>query len=351
MNILVIGNGFDLAHGLPTGYIDFLEFCKRVRRIYTYDSSASGKYYETENLDNWEMNEYVKERLKCAYNSRLAKKVAEDDERVHMEIVTTDKILDELYSYIDNNTWIEYFFECSSYVGENWIDFESEISRVIQALDAGKFQLEHDSSVMSVDRNESQILTAILKAARTNLKSVYGDVKALEKFASILNVELQKMTRALEIYISEFVGKIEIGSKSVDIADINPDYIVSFNYSNTYERVYEKGDAVTCDYIHGRADIKNTLESNNMVLGIDEYLSDDVKDKEIEFIAFKKYYQRIHKQCRRLTEGWCADIKREAEYAKNSRKFMLEEQIEYELANGESVSQFTWRNYEKLAKD
>ncbi len=28
MNILVIGNGFDLAHGLPTKYGDFLELCK-----------------------------------------------------------------------------------------------------------------------------------------------------------------------------------------------------------------------------------------------------------------------------------------------------------------------------------
>ena len=26
MNILVLGNGFDLAHGLPTGYKDFLRF-------------------------------------------------------------------------------------------------------------------------------------------------------------------------------------------------------------------------------------------------------------------------------------------------------------------------------------
>lgn len=26
MNILIIGNGFDLAHGLPTSYVDFLKF-------------------------------------------------------------------------------------------------------------------------------------------------------------------------------------------------------------------------------------------------------------------------------------------------------------------------------------
>lgn len=31
MNILVIGNGFDVAHGLPTKYGDFLEFCELLR--------------------------------------------------------------------------------------------------------------------------------------------------------------------------------------------------------------------------------------------------------------------------------------------------------------------------------
>lgn len=31
MNILVVGNGFDLAHGLPTKYGDFLEFIYALR--------------------------------------------------------------------------------------------------------------------------------------------------------------------------------------------------------------------------------------------------------------------------------------------------------------------------------
>ncbi|MCI8365623.1 MAG: hypothetical protein HFG34_11865 [Eubacterium sp.] len=41
--------------------------------------------------------------------------------------------------------------------------------------------------------------------------------------------------------------------------------------------------------------MENTIESNNMVLGIDEYLPDDRKDTDTDFIAFKKYYQRIYK--------------------------------------------------------
>ena len=28
--ILILGNGFDLAHGLPTKYSHFLNFCQRV---------------------------------------------------------------------------------------------------------------------------------------------------------------------------------------------------------------------------------------------------------------------------------------------------------------------------------
>ena len=34
MNILVIGNGFDLAHGLPTSYKDFLVFIERYKEYY-----------------------------------------------------------------------------------------------------------------------------------------------------------------------------------------------------------------------------------------------------------------------------------------------------------------------------
>ena len=37
MNVLIIGNGFDLARGLPTGYNDYLDFSKMVKRIYTND--------------------------------------------------------------------------------------------------------------------------------------------------------------------------------------------------------------------------------------------------------------------------------------------------------------------------
>ena len=37
MNILVIGNGFDLAHDLPTRYWDFLMFIKAIREVGSFE--------------------------------------------------------------------------------------------------------------------------------------------------------------------------------------------------------------------------------------------------------------------------------------------------------------------------
>lgn len=45
-NILVIGNGFDLAHGLPTTYNDFLEFAERVIHIFEFPASKSELDYQ-----------------------------------------------------------------------------------------------------------------------------------------------------------------------------------------------------------------------------------------------------------------------------------------------------------------
>lgn len=33
MEILLIGNGFDLAHELPTQYVDFLDFCEKLEEF------------------------------------------------------------------------------------------------------------------------------------------------------------------------------------------------------------------------------------------------------------------------------------------------------------------------------
>lgn len=38
------------------------------------------------------------------------------------------------------------------------------------------------------------------------------------------------------------------------------------------------------------------IELDNIVLGIDEYLEGNARNEQLEYIRFKKYYQRIYKQ-------------------------------------------------------
>lgn len=47
MNILIIGNGFDLAHQLPTKYTDFLNFMKFINRIENFNGT-----FEKFKIDN-----------------------------------------------------------------------------------------------------------------------------------------------------------------------------------------------------------------------------------------------------------------------------------------------------------
>ena len=64
MNILLIGNGFDLAHNLPTTYNHFLSFCQKARRIYTLDIQVLLYEYTKKQLQDWEVNEEIKLALK-----------------------------------------------------------------------------------------------------------------------------------------------------------------------------------------------------------------------------------------------------------------------------------------------
>lgn len=311
VNILIIGNGFDLAHGLPTKYGDFLDFCEKARRIYTYREDASLNDYKRDNIDNWKMNDDIKNVLLEAFNKRDCKKSFNDENTYNLKVTTLNKFLDEIYSHIDENIWLEYFLKCRSSIGGNWIDFETEISKVIQALDEAMVTIKSGKELNEMPKGKQQILMAVQRATGGSMQKVFKDDSTLNDFAISLDAELGRLIRALEIYIAKFVGGISVIKKNVDIEKLNLDHVLSFNYSDTYERVYCEGKAVECDYIHGKADISKNVNISNLVLGIDEYLDDDKKDKELELLSFKKFYQRIYKSTGNRYLEWVDKIKDE----------------------------------------
>lgn len=293
MDILVLGNGFDLAHGLPTGYINFLEFCERVMPIYKEEGKPVINYY-TEVLEGWEINNEIKDYLDEAFKSRKRNS--------KMEYQTKYPGLDELFSLIDNNIWFYYFIQCDRHGKENWVDFESEISNVIKSITEAmeKYNISLYKTVYNFRDGNSyelpikyEIILDIIEECK-EIK-LLGNVTYLEIKDYLLD-DLNRLTRALEIYLTEVIGKVKIEKMSSDIIDIvSPSIkVLNFNYTNTYIKEYYYNE-INIDYIHGKARKDNTVEDNNMVLGIDEYLSKKKRNSDTDFIAFKKYYQRIFK--------------------------------------------------------
>ena len=145
MNILMIGNGFDLAHGLPTKYGDFLLFAKMVKKA--IEIMGIEKVIPTNDKEYKSWTDDI-ESLQCGnldlLFSNLISNEVSDKEKQKFEGIK-DYVIDlfvqgdmvirkKLVYYIHNNFWIEYFIQCPMYQKENWIDFESEIKDVIESF-------------------------------------------------------------------------------------------------------------------------------------------------------------------------------------------------------------------------
>lgn len=355
MNILVIGNGFDLAHELPTKYTDFLEVCRMIQSIYNIKNMKKEveQHWEELNIRVSYRREELQELFKELCQQRKIKQKINEDGEIVKEYIITNTKWDEFGECMgvpfSTNHWEAIFRIKLNQLKGNWIDFEKEISLVIRGIEKEMWNVGGCEDMLDI--KVTQLSEAYL--AQRYIRYYSADKEATFRIVkSDLLMDLNRLTRALEIYLCEFISKINIKISVPDISELEIDHVLSFNYTDTYQKVYDNTgkQIVEYDCIHGKADINNTIDTNNMVLGIDEYLSDEKKDVNVEFIEFKKFYQRIFKGNIQNAKDWCGEIKREDEYEKNSRKFMLEEQIKYELISDENELTYTWQDMEDMSR-
>lgn len=291
MNILVIGNGFDLAHRLPTKYWHFMMFIKN------FKSLEFKTREEMQKLPIFiELNDNVKEYL-------LKDEVFYKQNR--------SDVLNELNDLISTNIWIKYFEDkVQDYKDKKWIDFESEIAEIIMAID---YLIEYNIHEMKTngtrfDKNDEikNILISdfLSKYKYCNKSSDFKNIgrfdfvgDRLKKVIDDINVDLNGLIRCLEIYLGEVVEKSNIDYRIHEMNELKIDKLISFNYTNTYQRLYESDSAnIEIDYLHGNVEVNRDITENNMVLGIDEYLEEEERNKKLDLILFKKYFQRIYKK-------------------------------------------------------
>lgn len=310
--VFVTGNGFDLDHGFPSSYKNFLNFVEKF--IFFY----SNKDISYPGFDRIEGEERLKRNLSeisLMYKDIIA--IIKGSKGKEKEF------LEEFYECVHYNAWIGYFQQCMKKrkkLGEeyNWVDIEEEISRAIKMITNHKreygtirFEATDELKLQSDGESDwSDLLSNVINGIKTyeppktmeHIPSATSSVRLAKeeelykiwiKAKRILLDDYKKMIRALEIYLDFIVDLSKIEEKDT-FKKITFDKIITFNYTNTYNKLYTD---VETYFIHGAADYKRPANENNIVVGIDEFLPDDQKNKDIEFIGYRKYYQRIIKKC------------------------------------------------------
>lgn len=285
MKILVIGNGFDLAHGLPTSYSNFLDFVRACGVYHARHGDVEyGPYYD------------------------FCEKYKDTDLFAEIvEHINTDSRLLEYFLAIYENRCVD--------GKRGWIDFESEISTIIQALDvARKVLIEHEhEGQITLPPDVDSIANEVLLVGENGegRGNTFPEDFKEGKVDALLD-GLNRLTRLLEIYLIYYVDSIEVTKRLPECEGQKYTHILSFNYTDTYHRLYDpKREAKYC-FIHGKAKDDSNLTDCNMVLGIDEYLDQWHRDSENCFIWFKKFFQRINKDTETEYEDWCRQIEENA---------------------------------------
>lgn len=293
MNILVIGNGFDIAHGIPSSYKNFLDFVGIFKSIYGYRQTI-------EKLDKNERKIFYEGKLKQISN------IYKDIFGLWDINNTIDPVFVEFYQMINNNTWMKFFSDRTSrYEGErNWVDIESEILYAIQMMTQERDPItgmtfdQREIGILKNDNMDENILSHVMnrllegKCGQTVKKQ--QQIKYWKELQARLRSDFVRTIRSLEIYLDYFIDFTKV-SKGEIFDGIKFDRLINFNYTQTYHKLYDP--CLPTDFIHGKAIYKRDKEKSNVVLGIEEFLGENQKNKDIEFISYRKYYQRIVKHC------------------------------------------------------
>ena len=287
MNILLLGNGFDLHYYLPTKYNNFLHTVEYLKSISLIEPLTAGSVFSNARLTN--KDGFIK---KCYDKNKSA------FDNVTLDFAEISKLID----LANNNMWFEYLLASfNNDVG--WIDFEKEIKKVL--LDLKKI-FSVNQAHKSLYLGNDAVLRHLLKyfhyftnneskhIYRFNEKYLIEDPVGSRNFkldvdsiTDVLFAELCNLGEMLKIYLSQFVektvSKLEENDLDEWVRRYAPQQIISFNYTNTYEQLFSNDDVI---HIHG-------TNNNKIVLGVNPDDDDKIDSIDTSFLSFKKYYQRV----------------------------------------------------------
>lgn len=306
--ILIIGNGFDLYHGLPTRYTDFLFFAEHwndFKRLYDQQDRKNGSEY----------SKLIDVRL-GSHGELILESL--EDFASHASFYTVEHI-EYLSEHIQNNTWAIYFDKILGRLGKNWIDFEAEIEHALTMVE--RYYTEtlplsngDTAPLYEMPDHMRQVLDPFSKRLgeinpQYKYLALYGvlnnkdvDEEILhenkQQLLAFMKEELDVLTQCLNYYLKDFVSFMKCRVYSEQIRALTDVRLLNFNYTYTYKNVYGNRLRELHHPVHGE------VKEGNIVLGI----SDNAFKDSIDYVYFQKYFQRIQRRTGSFYKEWLEDI-------------------------------------------
>lgn len=265
--LILLGNGFDLAHGMPTRYFDFVfEYIRssfgeaKVKSQYEDELIKIKRldFYPAMSIDKFtNLSEFLYFRT-TAKNSGKAIRVG------LTEVYEKEQ---KAYSFDVKSSFFNHLLDhCCDY---NWVDIENEYYRELKEV----LQSRNDPKTELSNLNSS--LALIIQKLEKYLLSL-PSTGAINRFGKIF---------------SEKIKKDEVVTVKLE-EDISPEsiQILNFNYTNTATRYILRSSDIKINYIHGELNNIN----NPLIFGFGDELDDSYtkieSDRRKGFLKFIKSF-------------------------------------------------------------
>lgn len=300
-NILIIGNGFDIEHGLKTSYKDFVSFCKCIKHVY-------------ENLDPYIFKKIPLAKRLVSEKDKLRELFEDEDLPLYMlenfiEYLNSDSEESTKEKFIKEctkNYWLLYIYEKKDSLDDKWCNLEFLIGQHIEALSF----ISNNPLVMSQSDKNLDENSIVFKKNFEYIKYVEKFIKKRNENIFIKQINRQKeemisalnnLTFLLELYLTYFINMKKNPKELFNKLKIT--HILSFNYTNTYFENYDSSN-IQRHFIHGEAIKSRSIEENNMVFGIGQEIKNSINEDALDYVMFQKYYQRIIKKTGNDYKQW-----------------------------------------------
>ncbi len=271
--ILVVGNGFDLAHNLPTRYSDFLYFMTLCVKELCPNWRSWGAWND---VNYFELEQSALDHILTnpAHNKEVKSIFDENIEHIKQFLDTS-----ELNHFV-NNDWLMYFICVYAFRQEleyefRWIDIESELAIMLRNFNDLK-NIHHKSIFNFLvpyrsgsDKSPKNFYFNTLRKHIQKLNNIPNDKFKSEMFQCLFE-QLEKFNSLLNFYLSvvdKFYHETEnrVFKFSGDIGDgFYVSHIISFNYTDISKIYNPKAEIY---YVNG------SLNDRHIVLGVENPFS------------------------------------------------------------------------------